>query len=84
MNFEESMKISFLDNNPGNVSAYIKLHECISKTKKWKEEDWINARTLYYRKVSNPGSAWLHDIYKNRCFYDINKAYNFIFYDLRR
>lgn len=80
MEFEEAMKIPFLDENPGNAAAYIKLNNCIPQVKRWTENDWVAARIVYYMSVSNPAPAWLHDVYKNRCLYDIQKTYDFIFH----
>jgi hypothetical protein len=78
MSFNNALKLPFLDNVPGNAAAYVKLNECIPELQDWADENWQAAKIMYYMTVPNPGSAWLHDVYKNKCKYNIHKTYKFI------
>lgn len=73
MNFETAMKLEITEGIPGNAVAYMKL---INNTDLigWSEERWEKARTVYYIVVPDQKSAWLHDIYKNRCGYNLIKS----------
>lgn len=75
MSFEENIKLSFLENNPGNTSAYTILIEK-TKAKEWTYYEWEEIRKMYYIKtgvLAKP--AWLWDIYKNKNMFDVNKTY---------
>ena len=67
-----------LDGVPGNAAAYVRLHDGIPSLVHWTSADWCTAYVAYYAYVKDPGTAWLHDIYKNRCEYDIDRTYDFI------
>ena len=79
MIFEDvSNTVHFLDGIPGNIVAYIRLNEAFPEVITWKESEWLAVYRAFYTKIENPGSAWLHDIYKNHCEYDIDRTYRFI------
>lgn len=76
--FLDAMNIDFLDSVPGNAAAYVKLRE-LEEVEEWDHETWFNMRLAYYcGAVDNPKSAWLHDIYKNRCLYDLQSTYEIL------
>lgn len=73
--FDQAMLLPFLDGVPGNAAAYVKIQEDFPHTLKWNEDDWVMLRISYYCGViKDPKSAWLHDIYKNRCLYNVGKT----------
>ena len=74
--FTDALKLEFLDGIPGNAAAYVKLHEEIEDVSTWEYEIWFNLRLAYYcGAILQPTSAWLHDMYKNRCLYDVQALY---------
>lgn len=79
MNFGEVMELAFIENNVGNATAYIKLSEEIENVRKWRDTDWIAACCAYYSTVEKPSTAWLHDIYKNRCKYNVRETYDYVY-----
>jgi len=75
MSFEENIKLSFLENNPGNTTAYTVLSEK-TKAKYWTFCQWEKIRKNYYINAGeSPKAAWLWDIYKNKNMFDSNKTY---------
>ena len=72
--FDEAMLLPFLDDYPGNAAAYVKIREDFPRTHDWTNEDWTNIRMVYYCVMKDPISAWLHDIYKNKCLYDTSET----------
>ena len=79
MKFNEVMELPFIENNVGNATAYIKLSEEIKDVSNWRYSDWIAACCAYYSTVDKPSSAWLHDIYKNRCKYNVKEMYDYLY-----
>jgi len=78
MNYEEAINtIYFLEGIPGNATVYINL---IKNTDagEWDISQWELARGLYTISTKNPNDAWLWDIYKNKCQFDIDRTYNLL------
>lgn len=76
---EQVLKLPCIDNNIGNATVYVKLlDEYLDCMSKWGDKEWFYAHTAYYTTVHKPSSAWMHDIYKNRCDYNIKDTYTFI------
>ena len=78
MSFETAMTLDFLEGVPGNAAAYTRLRNDIESLAEWTSNDWTNARFVYFMRVENPGSAWLHDILKNKCQYNTEMAHAFL------
>jgi hypothetical protein len=74
MSFEKGLTYTFLDGVPGNVSTYIKLKES-TDAHLFTDDDWSDARIVYYMTEPIPESAWLWDLYKNKYHYNVNKTY---------
>ena len=79
MNFQQVLELPFIENNVGNASAYIKITEEIKNSREWRDTDWLAACCAYYSTVDKPSPAWLHDIYKNRCKYNVRSTYDYIY-----
>ena len=78
MSFEQALTFSFIDGNPGNASVYVSLIRAYPHLKEWTEDCWIVIRNLYYTTEVTPGSAWLHDIHKNKHHFDLQKTYDLL------
>tara|TARA_Y100000389_G_C17347728_1_gene456736 strand:- start:390 stop:638 length:249 start_codon:yes stop_codon:yes gene_type:complete len=77
MDFDDVLLLDYIYGIPGNAIVYLFLIE-YKEFNEWLDDDWNKTKQSYYKKVENPGIAWLHDIFKNRCKYDKDKCVNFI------
>ena len=76
--YEEAINtIYFLEGIPGNATVYINLIEN-TEAGKWDSSQWEWARVFYNNSTENPNDAWLWDIYKNKCQYDIERTYSLL------
>jgi fibrillarin-like rRNA methylase len=76
--YEEAITtIYFLAGIPGNATVYINLIENTDAIK-WDISQWEWARVFYNNSTEYPNDAWLWDIYKNKCQYDIERTYNIL------
>jgi len=71
MSFDDTLQLKFIEGIPGNAIVYLLIIED-DEIKDWTDEDWINTKNNYYKKVEDPQIAWLHDLFKNRCKYKID------------
>ena len=78
MKFDEAMMLPWVDGVPGNAAAMVKLYEQMNGVSEWYDFDWIGMRMVYYTLIEDAGSAWLHDIYKNRCNYNVKDTYEYL------
>ena len=76
--YEEAINnISFLEGIPGNASVYINLIENTDASR-WDIIQWEWARVFYNNSTANPNDAWLWDIFKNKCDYNIDRTFNLL------
>jgi len=78
MKFEEALKLPWVEGVPGNAAALVKLFDEVEDVREWHDGDWLGMRMVYYSMIEDPCSAWLHDIYKYRCKFDIEKMYEYL------
>lgn len=73
MNFDNILKLEFIEQNVGNASVYKQLIEYTDAVR-WSNDDWLTARMFYFN-LWNQEQPWLWDIYKNKCDSNITNTF---------